>query len=208
MKKGYRLIIFLFLFSMIFSLTVSAAGALRGDVNADGFKNTTDALYLLRHLLMPHMYPIDQSADMNRDGRSSTEDALYLLRHILLPTIYPLESCQHNESVLPEKAPTCTETGLTEGKVCSVCGETLVKQTALPATGHRYVSSVIAPTCTEKGYTNHACVCHIRIHILLLWDTITTAVSVTPAMKHSPLPRGGFLIKCLMTVRMRFFLIR
>ena len=159
MKKGYRLIIFLLLFSMIFSLAVSAAGALRGDVNADGFKNTTDALYLLRHLLMPHMYPIDQSADMNRDGRSSTEDALYLLRHILLPTIYPLESCQHNESVLPEQAPTCTETGLTEGKFCSVCGETLVKQTALPATGHRYVSSVIAPTCTEKGYTNHACVC-------------------------------------------------
>ena len=37
-------------------------------------------------------------------------------------------------------APTCTETGLTEGKKCSVCGETLVAQEVVAALGHDYVS--------------------------------------------------------------------
>ena len=35
-------------------------------------------------------------------------------------------------------APTCTEDGLTEGSVCSVCGEVLLAQKKLPATGHTY----------------------------------------------------------------------
>ena len=34
--------------------------------------------------------------------------------------------------------PTCTETGLTEGSHCSVCGEVLVAQTEVPAKGHSY----------------------------------------------------------------------
>ncbi|WP_455721539.1 Ig-like domain-containing protein [Agathobacter sp.] len=36
------------------------------------------------------------------------------------------------------KAPTCTETGLTEGSHCSVCNEVIKKQEVIPATGHQY----------------------------------------------------------------------
>ncbi len=42
----------------------------------------------------------------------------------------------HTEEIISGKDATCTEDGLTEGKKCSVCGEILVEQTAIPATGH------------------------------------------------------------------------
>lgn len=53
-----------------------------------------------------------------------------------------------------ETPPTCTEDGKRE-KVCAVCGKTEVE--TVPATGHRYVDTIVQPTCTEKGYTLHKC---------------------------------------------------
>ncbi len=44
-------------------------------------------------------------------------------------------------------APTCTETGLTEGKHCSVCGAVIIVQEIVPALGHNYENGV----CTECG---------------------------------------------------------
>jgi len=60
----------------------------------------------------------------------------------------------HTEEVIPGKAATCTETGLTEGKKCAVCGVILVEQEEVPALGH--TEEVIpgkAATCTETGLT-------------------------------------------------------
>ncbi len=51
--------------------------------------------------------------------------------------------------------PTCTTTGLTEGKKCTVCGVTTVEQTVIDAIGH--TEETIAgktPTCTETGLTD------------------------------------------------------
>jgi len=42
----------------------------------------------------------------------------------------------HTEEALTAVAPTCTETGLTEGKKCSVCDEILVAQEEVAANGH------------------------------------------------------------------------
>ena len=65
----------------------------------------------------------------------------------------------HTEVIDKAVAPTCTATGLTEGKHCSVCNTVLVAQTVVPANGHDYETVVTAPTCTEKGYTTYTCAC-------------------------------------------------
>ena len=51
-------------------------------------------------------------------------------------------------------APTCTEDGYRVRK-CTRCDATETE--VIPATGHKYVDTVIKPTYTEKGYTIHKC---------------------------------------------------
>ena len=90
----------------------------------------------------------------------------------------------HTEVTDQAVAATCTTTGLTEGKHCSVCNTTMVLQQVIPAKGHTlsagancfdaqtcivcnevleaalghdYQSTVTQPTCTEAGYTIYTC---------------------------------------------------
>ncbi len=65
----------------------------------------------------------------------------------------------HTDEIIPAVEATCTESGLTEGKKCAVCGEILVAQEVVPALGHEYTAVVTAPTCTRGGYTTWTCVC-------------------------------------------------
>lgn len=62
----------------------------------------------------------------------------------------------HTEVVDPAKEATCTESGLTEGKHCSVCGKVIVKQETVPAKGHtpEVTEKGVAATCTEDGMTD------------------------------------------------------
>ncbi len=55
---------------------------------------------------------------------------------------------QHTVVTLEAVAPTCTETGLTAGQYCSVCGTVLVAQEAVPAKGH----TMVGGTCGVCGY--------------------------------------------------------
>ena len=64
--------------------------------------------------------------------------------------------CRHsNVEVLPKVDATCTTAGLTEGKRCNDCGDTLVAQEEIPALGHTEETVAgKAATCTEAGLTD------------------------------------------------------
>ncbi len=60
----------------------------------------------------------------------------------------------HKETTLPAKAATCTKTGLTSGKKCTVCGTITAKQQTIKATGHKEVTVAgKAATYTSTGLT-------------------------------------------------------
>ena len=68
------------------------------------------------------------------------------------------EALGHNVVTDAYKAPTCTETGLTEGSHCTRCDAMTVAQEEISATGHRYSNlQVIPATCTEDGYIIIGC---------------------------------------------------
>ncbi len=66
-----------------------------------------------------------------------------------------LEATGHNwgEWTVTKEA-TCEVAG-EETRTCANCGQTETRP--IPATGHTYVETVVAPTCTEEGYTLHTC---------------------------------------------------
>lgn len=59
----------------------------------------------------------------------------------------------HSYSSAITKQPTCTQTGV-KTYTCS-CGASYTE--SVNAKGHHYMNQTVAPTLTEKGYTNHIC---------------------------------------------------
>ena len=67
---------------------------------------------------------------------------------------------EHTDMVLKEVLPTCTKSGKTEGKKCSVCDRITVEQETVEALGHSLGDYIITeePTCTAKGEKTAKCI--------------------------------------------------
>lgn len=63
----------------------------------------------------------------------------------------------HKEETIKGYAATCTKDGLTDGKKCTTCGEILVPQKTIKATGHKYFDVVKDATCKDAGVKTIIC---------------------------------------------------
>jgi hypothetical protein len=105
------------------------------------------------------------------DGKICTACGKTLVSQVVIPALGHTDSdknfiCDvcgedlctvHSEQIIEGKPATCTESGLTDGKKCSVCGEILVEQAVIDAKGHNYGAVVTAPDCVNGGYTTYTC---------------------------------------------------
>ena len=93
----------------------------------------------------------------------------------------------HTEVVDEAVAADCTNTGLTEGKHCSTCGEVLVVQTVVDALGHtEEVDAAVAADCINTGLTEgkHCSVCNE----VLVAQTVVDALGHTEAVDAAKAP--------------------
>ncbi len=71
-------------------------------------------------------------------------------------------AASHTVETIEAVAPTCTQTGLTEGKYCSVCDEVIEEQKTIDAKGHLEVIDISkSASCSEEGLTqgSHCNIC-------------------------------------------------
>ena len=103
-----------------------------------------------------------------------------------------VDALEHTVETLPAVEATCTETGLTEGKRCSVCGEVLEAQEVIPALGHtEVIDAAVAATCTETGLTEgkHCSAC----------GEVLVAQEVIPALGHKEVIDAAKAATCTAT---------
>ena len=87
-----------------------------------------------------YYFVIDRDMVTNEEDANSTNTDIVFKFSTAKPHV-------HTEKTVPAKDATCTEPGLSEGKVCEECGEELVAQVEIPVLGHDFKDGV----CTRCG---------------------------------------------------------
>lgn len=140
-----------------------------GDTNNNGLVDSTDVVFLRRHIAGGYNVTIKEEAgDVNDDGLRNTTDVVYIRRYtaggygvILLPS---RPKCQHTMEEIPYNAATCEEDGNLSYYHCTTCDkyfndnsgskEISLSSTVIYRTGHTVVTiPAVPPTDTEGGWT-------------------------------------------------------
>ncbi len=104
------------------------------------------------------------------------------------------KKAHNSNTVIPAVAATCTKTGLTEGKKCSVCGTVTTAQQTVAKKAHSYTSSVTTqPTCTKEGirtYKCSTCTASYTETIAKKAHTVVTVNVVAPTCTKTGLTEG------------------
>lgn len=108
-------------------------------------------------LLKEHTPVVDYAREATCTSSGLTEGAHCSVCNTVLVAQQIIEKKPHTKVTIEAIKSSCTSSGLTEGKYCSECENILVEQKFTEALGHHYMQTVVAPTCTERGYTVYAC---------------------------------------------------
>lgn len=88
--------------------------------------------------------------------------------------------------VIPGKAATCTQAGLTDGSICGDCGTVLTAQEEIPALGHTPAEAVVenevAASCVEGGTYESVVCCSV------CGEEISRETVETDALGHTGAP--------------------
>lgn len=116
----------------------------------------------LKISLIPHSYgefQVDKPATCTENGSKSKYCAVCKKQ----AEVTAIPATGHKPVTDAAVPPTCTQTGLTLGKHCSVCNTVLTPQTIVPALEHQWNDGIVTrePTCTEAGVKTFTCSqCH------------------------------------------------
>ena len=97
---------------------------------------------------------IKVSGCYKNNGSASYSGTVNAATSVTIPIV-----TNHTKVTIAAKAATCTQTGLTAGAKCSVCGKILTAQTTTAALNHSWNSGVVtkAATCTAAGVKTYTC---------------------------------------------------
>ena len=113
----------------------------------------------------------------------------------------------HTEVTDEAVAPTCTETGLTEGKHCATCGWVQTAQQTIPATGHSWNGGKVTtePTAIDEGVKTFTCTTcgATRTEKIAKYKPTKTNPATVEAVKTTPTVKASTLKKKDQTIPLK-----
>ena len=97
-------------------------------------------------------------------------------------TLVVIPALGHTAAVDEAISPTCTKNGLTEGKHCSVCSETLIAQQEVPKTAHTY-DDKYDESCNKCGFIRDAECAHTETEVIKGFDSTCTYTGLSDGTK-------------------------